>query len=106
MKRLDLSSCDDWRVGDLAECVIDCGWIDSGVDQPTSGPLRGSVWRVTEISVADHWGEPVLALHLAGWAHRFGQVGFRKLRPTADIGIAADATFTAALKHRSIEHIA
>jgi hypothetical protein len=83
---------EDWRVGDLAEC-INGSWLND----PPHSPQPPSIYRVREIDegVTADGSAIIVALNLEGLSDWWGCTGFRKLRPTIE---AADAAFTADLR--------
>lgn len=71
---------EDWRVGDLAACIMDGGWT-GGI-----GPTYGSIHRVTAV-VEGHLkktNEPVWGLQLQPWLAYYHAEAFRKVRPDAE----------------------
>jgi len=85
---------EDWRVGDLAECLKpdDHHW------NSTSGPERGDVMRVVEVHAGrdNVFGRPGWFLGLKGepfW--RFDAKAFRKVPP---LNSEASAEFTAKIR--------
>lgn len=87
---------EDWRVGDLAECLNDKGWSDSDTDEPDqTGPELGDVHKVIGISdrIAKCGG---WYLDLKGFPGEwFVATSFRKV-PL--LNTAATAEFTAQIK--------
>lgn len=88
---------EDWRVGDLAECVEQKGWSQDDTGQPIDGPEKGDILTVLEVEPrrtnlrGDGW-----YLGFAAYPMRFlAATGFRKVPP---ISTEASAEFTAKIK--------
>lgn len=85
---------EDWKTGDIAECVVS-EWICDCHGQPTYGPKFRERYRVTAVSIEivkvtgqKHW-----FLNLAGWPTRYDAMGFRKVRPVHDEAKSTDEAF-------------
>lgn len=87
---------EDWRVGDLAECMVDGGadWQPSG-----RGPEKGDICRVTEVYAgtspirkSDYW-----FLRFASWEIGYSESDFRKVPPLSE---ATSAEITAMIKRK------
>lgn len=84
---------EDWRVGDLAECIAS-RWADSD----SADPVKGEIRRVSGIidGVNDRYAVRVLALSFEGYgAESWCTTGFRKIRPLHE---PAEEEFTALIK--------
>lgn len=81
---------DDWRPGDLAECVVADPWYrGDGALQP-EGPRLGEIRMVTGVSGSRHFPERVF-LHFARYGRRkYDAAAFRKIVPRADARVAAE----------------
>jgi len=80
---------EDWRAGDLAECIKGGSW-PPGI----AGPAAGQICRVTDVIAGRLTvsGDPAFGLSLFGFMHFFHAEAFRKLRPVheaCDVGFAA-----------------
>ena len=80
---------EDWRPGDLAECIDGRPWSGDG-----PGPAKGQISRVTRVTIdkLQTTGEPAYGLGLEGFAGLYNAAYFRKLRPVheaCDVGFAA-----------------
>lgn len=85
-------SPEDWRAGDIAECVNRSGWFLDG-KYPASGPCVGERARVVRVRLENHplFGRTVQALVFSRFGERpYDAAGFRKVRPQADARVAAE----------------
>ena len=93
-----------WQVGDWAERVTMGRWVRMPAHAPAPGPRHGQVMRVIDIKLCRDplvKGGRVLCLAFAGWPGEFYAANaFRKLNPRADEATAAEAEFTALVKHK------
>ena len=97
-----LLGCDDWHVGDIAECVNTGPWFGTDGLPAPSGPQHLECLRVAHIRMLAF---PLrgIEIQLLGFT-RFGAAGFaaamfRKVTPHADATTAADAAFCAGLRN-------
>lgn len=90
---------EDWRAGDLAECVDGCWVPPMAVDIP----VLGSIYRVTAVYIGHDVrdGSPIWSLRLEGMNARpysgYIASAFRKVTPLHE---AATAEFRAELRDR------
>lgn len=68
---------DDWRVGDLAECVRTGDWYRIADGQPMTGPRFGQILRVAGIGMTGGWHW----LAFEGVEQLFTAECFLKIRP-------------------------
>ena len=90
--RLAGDSPEDWKAGDLAECIRDGFWYAAGLFPHNSGPRRGEVRAVQAVRIACHGDNCREYLVFA----RYGDAGyisaaFRKITPRADEATRGDA---------------
>ena len=87
---------EDWRVGDLAECIAGGEWVCANKSAAIGLPELGDVSRVLEVYPdSSVWGDKWW-LVLSGWpADAFNAALFRKVPP---LNTAASAEFTAQIK--------
>lgn len=85
---------EDWRVGDLAECMLPIGW---GWAMDADGPDRGDVCRVVHVypGITTGSGEHAWFLLLKGFHDGFATNSFRKVPP---LNSEASAEFTASIR--------
>lgn len=83
---------EDWRVGDLAECIGDGPW-----DCGDTKPELGDICRVSAVvdAVGTRTNTRNYYLGFVGLHNRFCCTSFRKILP---LHTAADAEFTALIK--------
>lgn len=83
---------EDWRVGDLAECVLPRGHV-----WPKEGPDNGDVTKVTDVvaGLGKQTGKPGWFLGLSGFHNNYEATGFRKVPP---LNSAATAEFSESIK--------
>jgi hypothetical protein len=77
---------DDWKPGDLAQCIARGGW---SVDEPWMlefTPKHGTIYIVTKVDVGigAHNGAMQVGLCLKGNPLCWSATSFRRLRPCAD----------------------
>lgn len=83
---------EDWRVGDLAECINDSGWSYDGI-AGVSGPDCGDVLTVV-LAMPGTKRPQVIFIGFKGWpSETFAGYAFRKLVDTK-----ADEQFTASIR--------
>lgn len=87
---------EDWKVGDLAVCLIDRWWPGTASD-----PKKGDLLRVSCVSEGIVTGRDYLVIGLRFESkpqHIFwNNINFRKVRPDLE---PAEATFAALIKKR------
>lgn len=82
------ADADEWKVGDLAECINDNGWFRGGLVPDQAGPQLNEVRVVREIRVdrLHPWTSEELTFLVFGrWPGQgFVATSFRKITPRAD----------------------
>lgn len=68
---------EDWRRGDLAECLQKGGWSIVATGQPCPGPEYGQIVRVASVDCQDG----LVGLALEGWPAWWTPNSFRKITP-------------------------
>lgn len=68
---------DDWRVGDLAQCVAKGVWQRVSNGQTAGGPIYGQILRVTHVGMCEGWH----FLGFEGVAEFYVAECFLKIRP-------------------------
>lgn len=93
-------SPEHWNPGDLAECIADDTWIDTGSRKITPGPKLGEARIVSSVKLVGG----AQFLRFARWPRRTYQATeFRKIIPRADTEPAQDAQFLKSLlPHRQL----
>ena len=97
-----VANCEEWRPGDIAECISDGPWFRDAIEPVASGPVTGDRLIVRKVGSSRHPidGEQHQVLTFSEWPdRRFDGSCFRKVQPRADQAIAATAEFVADL-HR------
>lgn len=74
-------SPEDWRAGDLAECISDGGWFNELGHAPSAAPQRGEVRIVT--GTREGFGRRFLTFARFG-TDGFDALYFRKVKPSAE----------------------
>ncbi|MFA7604510.1 MAG: hypothetical protein WCY29_16040 [Novosphingobium sp.] len=86
-------SPEDWRAGDIAECINTRGWFKAGV-APTPGPVCGELYRVAEVKHGSCGCEACRRrpyLSFSAFAGEYWDAaGFRKITPRADAAERAE----------------
>ena len=87
---------EDWKPGDLAECIFRGPWFDgAGTGEPGAGPSLGEIRAVNEVQIryCPFSGER-LWLAFATFGHRrYAARLFRKITPRADAAERGDAAW-------------
>jgi hypothetical protein len=87
---------EDWRVGDLAECLFEGAWFGGNSGNIASGLDKGDVSKVLAIGIGrTKLGGDRYFLTLGGFRGEFDASCFRKVPP---LNSEADAEFTAKIK--------
>lgn len=83
---------EDWKAGDLAECIASVEWCNT-LGEPTSGPKRGEVRIVDQITACScEQCRNVPHLRFAAYGQAaFDCRVFRKITPRADTAERGDA---------------
>jgi len=91
-------SPEDWRAGDIAECIHDGRWFE-GAMRPAAGPRKGARNKVICVKVKPHLltGKPVQLLQFSRFPGFYIATGFRKVRPQADAKIAGESNWLSLL---------
>lgn len=93
---------EDWRAGDLAECISEGSWsFESSLED---GPAKGQICRVTKVVAGHLFGtdQPAYGLGFVGFGYFYRASDFRKLRPVHE---ACDVGFAALIKRPKREGI-
>ncbi len=94
-------SPEDWRAGDLAECLHDGVWFIGAIIPTDIGPRKDEVRYVADVEIVPHpfdRGRKTAMLGFDRYVARFDAVAFRKITPRADSATAADAEFVRRLR--------
>lgn len=86
---------ENWKPGDLAECINTGLWYRDGLDPVRTGPNYAETRMVRQVIVRRHpLGGWVQTLVFDAWPRvTFCAHAFRKITPRADAAIAHDARF-------------
>lgn len=85
-------SCEDWKRGDLAECIYDGVWCHAALGVPAPGPKLGERYVVVDVApsvMPEKTGQLVLTFARFR-PRRYAAGGFRKVMPRADEAVAGD----------------
>lgn len=87
---------EDWRVGDLAECINNQPWNDGFQYRP--GPEFLEVYKVADVKEGQYNGKPTFGLAFSRWPDYYVATAFRKITPRADKIERCDAKFLKSMK--------
>jgi hypothetical protein len=77
----------DWKVGDLAECIVpDEAWNRTGISVPFVFPTLGSKHFVTKVKIMNCFDKQFVCfgIGLVGFPYLYATDGFRKILLTDD----------------------
>lgn len=101
-KHIPLPVDEDWKPGDLAECLHGGPWFEFGAaDGCRTGPDRGEIHCVSLVTAGYWTGRVVIGLRFTRWPRSFEAGAFRKISPRADVAERAHVDWVGdILKHK------